>query len=89
MRGGVAAAAPLGPARPRRRRRHAAHPPDHVHYGDERVAIDIKPSHGVDALYAPRRTRARPDARRRRRDAGADVRFGVTVTDVRRDATAG
>src|ERR1700735_4493755 len=26
------------------------------HYGDELVTIPIKPSHGVDALYAPRRT---------------------------------
>lgn len=26
------------------------------HYGDESVVISIKPSHGVDALYAPRRT---------------------------------
>ena len=25
-------------------------------YGDERVVITIKPSHGVDALYAPRRS---------------------------------
>src|SRR6476659_9378936 len=26
------------------------------HYGDESVAVSIKPSAGVDALYAPRRT---------------------------------
>ncbi|MBL8701240.1 MAG: NAD(P)/FAD-dependent oxidoreductase [Alphaproteobacteria bacterium] len=26
------------------------------HYGDEAVAVDIRPSDGVDALYAPRRT---------------------------------
>ena len=26
------------------------------HYGDEAITVPIKPSHGVDALYAPRRT---------------------------------
>src|SRR5688572_10595932 len=26
------------------------------HYGPEALEIDMKPSHGVDALYAPRRT---------------------------------
>src|SRR4051812_44103940 len=26
------------------------------HYGDESVSVAMKPSHGVDALYAPRRT---------------------------------
>ena len=32
-------------------------------YGDEQVVINIKPSHGVDALYAPRRTLLDPRAR--------------------------
>jgi flavin-dependent dehydrogenase len=57
-------------------------------YPDERVPITIKPSPGVDALYAPRRTvldRVIADAAR---DAGADVRFGATVTDLLRDAEA-
>jgi 2-polyprenyl-6-methoxyphenol hydroxylase-like FAD-dependent oxidoreductase len=36
-------------------------------YADERVTIPIKPSPGVDALYAPRRTVLDPDPRRRRR----------------------
>jgi flavin-dependent dehydrogenase len=56
-------------------------------YGSEQVVITIKPSHGVDALYAPRRTvldRTIVDAAMR---AGADVRFGVTVDEVLRDAT--
>src|SRR6476646_5773590 len=26
------------------------------HYGDDVVQVDIRPQHGVDALYAPRRT---------------------------------
>jgi 2-polyprenyl-6-methoxyphenol hydroxylase-like FAD-dependent oxidoreductase len=53
-------------------------------YADERIPIAVKPSHGVDALYAPRRTVLDPilvDAARR---AGAEVRFGTTVTDVAR-----
>lgn len=46
------------------------------HYGDEVVEVSVKPSHGVDALYAPRRTvldRALVDAAR---EAGAEVRHG-------------
>ncbi|MEM7434337.1 MAG: NAD(P)/FAD-dependent oxidoreductase [Myxococcota bacterium] len=55
--------------------------------GDETevASIDIKPRHGVDALYAPRRTvldRALVDAAR---GAGADVRFGVRLDEVIRD----
>lgn len=56
-------------------------------YPDERVPIAVKPSPGVDALYAPRRTvldRVLADGAR---DAGADVRFGVTVTDLLRDGS--
>ncbi len=54
-------------------------------YGAETIDIPIKPSHGVDALYAPRRTvldRVLVDAAAA---AGADVSYGVTVTDVQRD----
>jgi 2-polyprenyl-6-methoxyphenol hydroxylase-like FAD-dependent oxidoreductase len=57
------------------------------HYGDESVAVSIKPSAGVDALYAPRRTvldRVLVDAAER---AGASVRFGTEVTGLRRDDT--
>lgn len=45
------------------------------HYGDEVVEIEIAPGHGVDALYAPRRTvldRVLVDAAR---EAGAEIRF--------------
>lgn len=54
-------------------------------YGDNVVPIAVKPAHGVDVLYAPRRTVLDPvlvDAAAR---AGADVRFGVAVSDVERD----
>jgi flavin-dependent dehydrogenase len=55
-------------------------------YGDDQVTVAIKPAHGVEALYAPRRTVLDPiliDAAAR---DGATVRYGVTVTDVVRDA---
>jgi 2-polyprenyl-6-methoxyphenol hydroxylase-like FAD-dependent oxidoreductase len=42
------------------------------HYGDEAVEVAIKPGNGIDALYAPRR-------------AGADVRYGMTLADLRYD----
>jgi 2-polyprenyl-6-methoxyphenol hydroxylase-like FAD-dependent oxidoreductase len=51
-------------------------------YAGQVVPITIKPSHGVEALYAPRRTvldRILVDAAAA---AGAEVRFGVAVTDV-------
>ena len=55
-------------------------------YANDDVVVTIKPSLGVDALYAPRRTVLDPVLVDAAADAGADVRFGVTVTDVRRDA---
>jgi 2-polyprenyl-6-methoxyphenol hydroxylase-like FAD-dependent oxidoreductase len=57
------------------------------HYGDAAVDIDITPSDGVDALYAPRRTvvdRVLVDAAV---VAGADVRFSVSFQGVVRDET--
>ena len=49
------------------------------HYGDETLAIDIKPAFGVDALYAPRRTVLDPILVNAAREAGAEVRFRVAV----------
>lgn len=54
-------------------------------YASERLVIDITPSPGVDALYAPRRTVLDPILVDAARAAGAEVRYGVTVTGVRRD----
>jgi flavin-dependent dehydrogenase len=51
-------------------------------YPDETVRVPLGPTGGVEALYAPRRTvldRMLVDAAR---EAGAGVRFGVTVTDL-------
>ena len=57
------------------------------HYPDQITPISLKPAPGVTALYAPRRTvldRVLADAALA---AGADVRFGVTVTELLRDDT--
>ena len=54
-------------------------------YGTERVAITIKPCYGVDALYAPRRTVLDPILVDGATAAGAEIRYGITVTGVRRD----
>ena len=52
------------------------------HYGDEVVAVQIKPQNDVDGLYAPRRTvidRVLVDAARK---AGAEVAFETHLIDV-------
>ena len=51
-------------------------------YGDENIVISIKPSHGVDALYAPRRTILDALLVRAAIDAGADVHHRTSVTDL-------
>src|SRR5438105_13062452 len=63
--------------------RAAGTPPVHrvtFSYQDDVVPITIKPSNGVDALYAPRRTVLDPILVNAASDAGVDVRFGVSVT---------
>jgi 2-polyprenyl-6-methoxyphenol hydroxylase-like FAD-dependent oxidoreductase len=55
------------------------------HYAGDELVVKLKPSHGVDALYAPRRTVLDPilvDAAER---AGAEVRYGITVSGVKRN----
>jgi 2-polyprenyl-6-methoxyphenol hydroxylase-like FAD-dependent oxidoreductase len=54
-------------------------------YDHQVVPIAIKPSHGVSALYAPRRTVLDPILVDAAVDAGAEARFGVAVADVERD----
>jgi 2-polyprenyl-6-methoxyphenol hydroxylase-like FAD-dependent oxidoreductase len=54
-------------------------------YADDEVSVPLKPAHGVDALYAPRRTVLDPilvDAARR---AGAIVHYGTSVAGLTRD----
>ncbi|MBT3533852.1 MAG: NAD(P)/FAD-dependent oxidoreductase [Rhodospirillaceae bacterium] len=52
------------------------------HYGDEAVHIDVRPEHGVDFLCAPRRTALDSVLVDGAREAGVEVRHGVTVTDL-------
>jgi len=54
-------------------------------YADTVVPVAVKSSHGVDALYAPRRTVLDPILVDAAAAAGVAVRFGATVTDVERD----
>src|SRR5262249_44472808 len=49
--------------------------------------VEIKPKHGVDGLYAPRRTVLDAILVEAARSAGAEVRFGTSVTGLRRDRT--
>jgi 2-polyprenyl-6-methoxyphenol hydroxylase-like FAD-dependent oxidoreductase len=55
-------------------------------YQDDVIPVDIEPSYGVDALYAPRRTVIDPILVEAASEAGADVRFGLTVSELLRDA---
>jgi 2-polyprenyl-6-methoxyphenol hydroxylase-like FAD-dependent oxidoreductase len=55
------------------------------HYADQQVTVTIKPSHGVDALYAPRRTVLDPILVDAAVAAGAQFRYGTTVSGVTRD----
>jgi flavin-dependent dehydrogenase len=67
----------------------AGTPPVHngvFHYGDEATEIAVRASHGVEALYAPRRTvldRALVDAAS---EAGAEVRYGQALAGLIRSS---
>jgi flavin-dependent dehydrogenase len=52
------------------------------HYGDESIRVDIKPDHGVDCLFAPRRTVLDPLLVDAARNAGAVVRHRVALSDL-------
>ncbi len=55
------------------------------HYGAESLPVALKPSAGVDALYAPRRTVLDALLVDAAEEAGARFRFGWAVTDLARD----
>jgi flavin-dependent dehydrogenase len=57
------------------------------HYGDEVIAVPIKPRDGVDALYGPRRTVLDAILADAAEAAGADVRFGPRLLDMTRTST--
>jgi 2-polyprenyl-6-methoxyphenol hydroxylase-like FAD-dependent oxidoreductase len=50
------------------------------HYDDEAIRVDIKPDHGVDCLFAPRRTVLDPLLVDAAREAGADIRHGIALS---------
>ena len=49
------------------------------HYGEDVVQVEIRPQHGVGALYAPRRTLLDSTLVDAARMAGAEVRHGCTL----------
>jgi flavin-dependent dehydrogenase len=51
-------------------------------YGEEKIDITIKASHGVDALYAPRRTLLDTTLVRAAAEAGAEVHHLTSVVDL-------
>jgi 2-polyprenyl-6-methoxyphenol hydroxylase-like FAD-dependent oxidoreductase len=51
-------------------------------YANDVVRVPIEPAHGVDALYAPRRTVIDPILVAAAAEAGADVRHGLRVTEL-------
>lgn len=55
------------------------------HYGDAVEVVELKPNAGVEALFAPRRTVLDTMLVDAAREAGVDVRFGVTVQDLLRN----
>src|SRR5690242_21867488 len=55
------------------------------HLPDAVTTIQVKPRHGVEALYAPRRRVLDTILADAGRNAGADVRIGASVGGVRRD----
>ena len=54
-------------------------------YAADLVPITLKPSYGVEALYAPRRTVLDPILVDAAQEAGVEVRYGLTVTGLQRD----
>jgi flavin-dependent dehydrogenase len=50
------------------------------HYGREAIRVDITPDHGVDSLFAPRRTVLDPLLVDAARKAGAEVRHGIALS---------
>ena len=54
-------------------------------YGDENLIITVKPSHGVDALYAPHHSTLRPIVLRAALEAGVDVLHAEVVDVITRD----
>lgn len=58
------------------------------HYGADTMTVTLKPTMGVEALFAPRRTVLDSVLVDAAVAAGAEVRFGVTVTGLLRDGSS-
>jgi len=59
------------------------------HYGDEAIQVDIKPDHGVDCLFAPRRTVLDPLLVDAAWEAGVKIRHGIAVSGLQFAASGG
>lgn len=57
------------------------------HYGEEEIAVDLRPGDGVDALFAPRRTLLDAALVDRAWEAGAEIRHHHTATGLVHDDT--
>lgn len=57
------------------------------HYGDDTLRVPIKPAHGVDALFAPRRAVLDGILVDAAQAAGVEVQFGVSVDELQRDGS--
>jgi 2-polyprenyl-6-methoxyphenol hydroxylase-like FAD-dependent oxidoreductase len=55
------------------------------HYGSETIRVPIKERHGVDALFAPRRTVLDPVLVDAAAESGAHFAFGLSVVDLIQD----
>lgn len=55
------------------------------HYGEEEVAIDLRPADGLDALYAPRRTLLDSALVDAAAEAGAEIRHGHDMVGLLRE----
>ncbi|WP_198370126.1 NAD(P)/FAD-dependent oxidoreductase [Roseomonas rosulenta] len=55
------------------------------HYGEEAIAVDLRPGDGVEALYAPRRTLLDSALVDAAAEAGVEIRHHHTVTGLRHD----
>src|SRR4051794_5142282 len=56
-------------------------------YADDELRVTVKPAHGIDALYAPRRTVLDPILVDAASAAGAEIAYGTTVTGLEHDDT--
>jgi 2-polyprenyl-6-methoxyphenol hydroxylase-like FAD-dependent oxidoreductase len=59
------------------------------HYGEEAIRVDVKEGHGVDCLFAPRRTVLDPLLVDAASEAGAEVRHGVALSELQFAASGG